>query len=156
MNICWCCTHAALGFKTAFQHILWADCFLEKKKKWFLLKTFCKNKESYFSSLGGHQIFIEIFIYLVTYSEPHTGELSCWFDLDYLMRYIMMLLQQTELGRTNASSHCTKVSGLLQKQQWGINGNIRWRIQVSAHRINIWWHHIPDAKGELMLFAGLF
>lgn len=30
----------------------------------------------------------------------------------------MMPLQPTEPGRTNASSHCTKISCFLQKQQW--------------------------------------
>lgn len=66
-----------------------------------------------------------------------------------------MPLQQTELGRTNASSHCTKISCLLQKQQW--------EKEVILDEGNKSQHVGPTyggtkyqmPKGELMLFAGL-
>lgn len=47
--------------------------------------------------------------------EPNT-DLSCWFDLDCLMRFITMPWEQAEPGRTNASSQSTKIFCPLQKQ----------------------------------------
>ena len=60
------------------------------------------------------------------YREPDTGDLSCWFDLDCLTRFITMPLQQAEPGRTNASSQCTKISCPLQSnKRKKKKGNIR-------------------------------
>lgn len=68
----------------------------------------------------------------------------------------MIPLQQAEPGRTNASSHCTKISHLLQNQLWGKmvildEGN---KSQCAGSTYGGTKYQMP--KGELMLFAGLF
>jgi len=66
-----------------------------------------------------------------------------------------MPLQQTESGRTNASSHGTKMSCLLQKQQWQ-KKVILDEGKKSQHVGSTYGgtsYQMP--KGELMLLAGL-
>lgn len=68
----------------------------------------------------------------------------------------MMPLQQTEPGRTNASSHCTEISHLLQKHQWvkkvTLDGGNKSQHVGSTYGGTR--YQMP--KGGLMLFAGLF
>lgn len=79
----------------------------------------------------------------------------CWFDLDYLMRCIMTPLQQAGPGRTNASSHCIKISHLLQNQLLGKmaildEGN---KSQHAGSTYGGTKYQMP--KEGLMLFVGL-
>lgn len=68
----------------------------------------------------------------------------------------MMPLQQIEPGRTNASSHCTKISHLLQKQQWGKKVILDEGNKSQHVRSTYGGTRYLMPKGELMLFSGLF
>lgn len=68
----------------------------------------------------------------------------------------MMPLQQIEPGRTNASSHCTKISHLSTKAAVGKKVMLDEGNKSQHVRSTYGGTRYLMPKGELKLFAGLF